>query len=936
MQFVSANSSNTKRKRKLESNSSDSENDNEQKDSVESSGDIVKKGSMRSHFINFASSGGNRILDSTTSENISTGPKMTMASSMMSAVSRNDGYSSEEEIDEDIEEPKNDIDDQIPSQFGMNNRMLNFMKSSYHTPSPPPGRKDTAMNPPASESKVKMYGIGAKLLQKMGYVEGKGLGSDGTGIVNPIETSLRPRGMGVGGVKEKKNDFKNKKNNKNNKDEDISSSDDNSTDSDIELKGGINNKKVNFESNIPDFYQLIVKLEENGYSVPIEIKVKCDQLSDGEIEINDIKDLILKLNEIINKLFEIKNNKKYIEFENTQRVKESELTNLKINDLQKLIKIGDYCESILTENLINDDFNINFIDDIVIKLGELNITESGNESIRTVDNLLISIINPIYLKFMEDWEPVQFNKTEEIIDKLIKLRDVYLQIKNNIGKKQVISISSDDDEEEEVDENIKQNLSTSFDNMIILKLQEKFKTFFVNEWNFKQINLGIGILFDWEELIPIQFIHFCFKKFILPKLLEAIENWEIKIDEIVEEQEEEENEYFDDWIIGWFAVIKDEQVIDTINNKIIEKYSNWITYQWDSVKYPILPINNIRLNIWENFIGEDKYNELIKDSIIKNQIKLIRQNITVDLKFNDFKLIFKIINKLIKNLSLINLDSNNNEFFKFLITEIIIMNEILIKFNNLVQFKLNGYSQNEQFKFIYKWVLKFFNRFKLEIVENENNDNNNNKINEYKFKESLIFLKNSINILIKRFDLKLFNNKFKDNFKIKEISNINILIEKIDVFLENYNKEENIRIIGIFENNGNFEDYDDDKEEEEEEAGTNDRIDSEYSDIIVNEISRSKKININSLTTGELSISLRDVLNEFCANHNYLIIPTNSNNINNITSINNGNNRKLYKIINQFNNNSVNCFIEDDVIFLQFNKNDYEPVSIDEIPIYLD
>ncbi|OWB78825.1 hypothetical protein B5S32_g3029 [[Candida] boidinii] len=264
------------------------------------------------------------------------------------------------------------------------------------------------------------------------------------------------------------------------------------------------------------------------------------------------------------------------------------------------------------------------------------------------------------------------------------------------------------------------------------------------------------------------------------------------------------------------------------------------------------------------------------------------------------------------------------------------MNEILIKFNNLVQFKLNGYSQNEQFKFIYKWVLKFFNRFKLEIVENENNDNNNNKINKYKFKESLIFLKNSINILIKRFDLKLFNNKFKDNFKIKEISNINILIEKIDVFLENYNKEENIRIIGIFENNGNFEDYDDDKEEEEEEAGTNDRIDSEYSDIIVNEISRSKKININSLTTGELSISLRDVLNEFCANHNYLIIPTNSNNINNIISINNGNNRKLYKIINQFNNNSVNCFIEDDVIFLQFNKNDYEPVSIDEIPIYLD
>ncbi|GMF82969.1 unnamed protein product [[Candida] boidinii] len=125
------------------------------------------------------------------------------------------------------------------------------------------------------------------------------------------------------------------------------------------------NKKISFESNIPDFYQLIVKLEENGYSVPIEIKLKCDELSDGKIEINDIKGLILKLNAIVNKLIEIKNNKKYIEFENTQRIKESELTNLKINDLQKMIEIGDYCESILSETLTNDEFNTDFIDDLV-------------------------------------------------------------------------------------------------------------------------------------------------------------------------------------------------------------------------------------------------------------------------------------------------------------------------------------------------------------------------------------------------------------------------------------------------------------------------------------------------------------------------------------------------------------------------------------------
>jgi len=34
-------------------------------------------------------------------------------------------------------------------------------------------------------------GIGAKLLKKMGWAEGQGLGKDGTGMVNPIEVRFR-------------------------------------------------------------------------------------------------------------------------------------------------------------------------------------------------------------------------------------------------------------------------------------------------------------------------------------------------------------------------------------------------------------------------------------------------------------------------------------------------------------------------------------------------------------------------------------------------------------------------------------------------------------------------------------------------------------------------------------------------------------------------
>lgn len=47
-----------------------------------------------------------------------------------------------------------------------------------------------------------------RMMAKMGYKEGQGLGKEGEGMINPIEVKLRPQGAGVGTIKEKTEQYK--------------------------------------------------------------------------------------------------------------------------------------------------------------------------------------------------------------------------------------------------------------------------------------------------------------------------------------------------------------------------------------------------------------------------------------------------------------------------------------------------------------------------------------------------------------------------------------------------------------------------------------------------------------------------------------------------------------------------------------------------------
>lgn len=95
----------------------------------------------------------------------------------------------------------------LPTAFGASSRpQRSFLRSDSGSGSNTPARAATPLSTVEASHFTKLSGtFGARMLSKMGWSAGTGLGTEGQGIVTPVESKLRPKGMGIAfkGFKEK-------------------------------------------------------------------------------------------------------------------------------------------------------------------------------------------------------------------------------------------------------------------------------------------------------------------------------------------------------------------------------------------------------------------------------------------------------------------------------------------------------------------------------------------------------------------------------------------------------------------------------------------------------------------------------------------------------------------------------------------------------------
>lgn len=399
------------------------------------------------------------------------------------------------------------------------------------------GTKAAAGTPSANSNS-----FAAKIMAKMGYIEGQGLGATGRGRLAPIETQLRPQGVGLGAVKEKTMQAKEEEK------REAAFRGEVLEDSEEEQKKRRRKLKDKRQSDLRNGasqparpkakFRTAIEIEAaaDGLEVPNILKSIIDATGTEAKLLTSTVGLMASHNTMVPSETEavkiarrarrdleafadewngLAERKKYFEMQEIQLVQELDEDDQISKNLQGLVEIIHQLQELNLTHPSLDDNKSSFEEVVVI----LESMQDGlHERIDgcAFQEIAVAALHPLFKTAIQDWEPLE--DPVSVSPWIERLRGIF-EIKSNTSSNE-LALQNDS-----YNPKTHSRSTTHYETMIYTLWLPPVRSAITNTWDVHEPTTLLNLLEAWQSLLPPFVLSSLFNHLIPQRLSSAVAAW---------------------------------------------------------------------------------------------------------------------------------------------------------------------------------------------------------------------------------------------------------------------------------------------------------------------------------------------------------------------------------------------------------------------------